>query len=99
MERLAATATVIGVFEQWQGSVCQTQLAPGDLLTIYSDGITEAMRGEEEEFGEERLLAELRERRSLPAGEIVAGVLTAVQQFSAGAQSDDLTLLIARVYA
>ncbi len=99
VERLAATATVIGVFEQWQGSVCQTQLAVGDLLTIFSDGVTEALRGEEEEFGEDRLVAELRERRSLPANEIVAGILTAVQQFSAGEQSDDLTLLIARVHA
>ena len=98
VERLNPTATVIGAFEQWQGSVCQTQLAPGDLLVIFSDGVTEAMRGEEE-FGEDRLLAELNRCRSLPAGEIVAAILGVVQQFSGGAQSDDLTLLVAQAHA
>ena len=51
----------------------------------------------EEEFGEPRLLDELRRTRRLPLDEVVTAVFNAVQQFSAGNQSDDLTLVVARV--
>lgn len=93
--RLEATATVIGAFERWQGSACRAQLDPGDLLVVYSDGVTEANRGEEE-FGEARLIDELRENSRRPVAEIVPAILASVQQFSAGDQYDDLTLLAAR---
>lgn len=49
---------MIGLFEQWECSVEQICLAPGDLLVIFSDGVTEETR-EEEEFGEARLIHEL----------------------------------------
>jgi sigma-B regulation protein RsbU (phosphoserine phosphatase) len=96
VERLKATATVIGLFERWECTVREVQLADGDVLVIFSDGVTEAERSEDEEFGEERLIEELRATRRLPSSEIVSSILNSVQQFSAGAQSDDLTLLIAR---
>jgi serine phosphatase RsbU (regulator of sigma subunit) len=51
VERLAPTATVIGMFEDWEGSVAQIQLERGDILAVFSDGITEAAH-DEEEFGE-----------------------------------------------
>ena len=92
--RLEATATVIGAFERWQGSACRAQLNPGDLLVVYSDGVTEANRGEEE-FGEARLIDELRVNRSRPVAEIVPAILASVQQFSIGEQYDDFTLLAA----
>jgi serine phosphatase RsbU (regulator of sigma subunit) len=50
----------------------------------------------EEEFGESRFLDELRRTRQLPLEQVVTAVFTAVQQFSAGHQSDDLTLVVAR---
>ncbi len=50
----------------------------------------------EEEFGESRFLEELRRTRRLPLEQVVTAVFTAVQQFSAGNQSDDLTLVVAR---
>jgi sigma-B regulation protein RsbU (phosphoserine phosphatase) len=93
--RLAATATVIGAFERWQGSAGRAQLDPGDLLVVFSDGVTEANRGEEE-FGEARLIDELRENSRRPVAEIVPAIMASVQQFSAGDQYDDLTLLAAR---
>jgi len=93
--RLEATATVIGAFERWQGSACRAQLNPGDLLVVYSDGVTEANRGEEE-FGEARLIDELRANRRRPVAEIVPAVLASVQRFSTGDQYDDFTLLAAR---
>jgi len=95
VRRLAATATVIGLFEHWTCSIGQVELVPGDLLAIFSDGVTEAASGQDE-FGEPRLIEELRAHRSLPANEIVAAILNRVQQYSRAAQSDDLTLLIAR---
>ena len=95
MERLEATATVIGLFETWECVACEIQLNRGDLLAIFSDGVTEAMLGDQE-FGESRFLDALRETRRLPLDQVVTTVFTAVQQFSAGNQSDDLTLVVAR---
>jgi len=97
VQRLPATATVIGLFEQWECAVEQIRLAPGDLLAVFSDGVTEAARNEEE-YGEARLIQELRECRHLPANETVRAVLASVQGFSVGAQADDLTLLIAKAH-
>ncbi|HTS31407.1 MAG TPA: PP2C family protein-serine/threonine phosphatase, partial [Bryobacteraceae bacterium] len=95
VERLEATATVVGAFERWDGSAGCARLAPGDLLAIYSDGITEAPRGEEE-FGERRLIEELDARRNASVGPAIAAVLRRVQDFSGGMQADDLTLMLAR---
>ena len=95
VDRLKATATVIGLFEKWECVASEVQLDPGDLLAIFSDGVTEAMLGEEE-FGELRFLDKLRDTRQLPLDQVVTTVFTAVQQFSAGNQSDDLTLVVAR---
>lgn len=95
VRRLDATATVIGAFERWQGAACRAQLDPGDLLVVYSDGVTEANRGEEE-FGEDRLIDDLRACDGSPVSEIVPAILARVQQFSTGDQYDDFTLLAAR---
>jgi serine phosphatase RsbU (regulator of sigma subunit) len=75
--------------------VASIELAPADLLAIFSDGVSEAERGEEE-FGEARLLQTLQELRGSPASAVVAAVFARVQDFSAGLQSDDLTLLVAQ---
>jgi serine phosphatase RsbU (regulator of sigma subunit) len=99
VERLESTATVIGIFERWECAVAETEIAPGDLLVIFSDGLTEAMRNDEEEFGESRLIAELHALQGLPAAEVVSGICGKVQEFSAGTQSDDLTLVVARALA
>ena len=96
IERLAATATVLGAFEDWECALGRTQLAAGDLLVAYSDGVTEARRGDEE-FGEDRLIEVLRGCADAAPDTIVAAVLDRVQEFGAGDQSDDLTLLVARV--
>ena len=68
----------------------------GDLLAVFSDGITDATC-RDEEFGEARLIELLRAHRDASVTGIVAAVLDRVQEFSAGEQSDDLTLLVARV--
>ncbi len=96
VERLVATVTVLGLFEEWECVVAETQLAPGDILVMYTDGIVEAMNAQQEEFGEARLVQTLRENRHLDPTSLLNAVVAGVQQFAAGEQSDDLTLLVAR---
>jgi sigma-B regulation protein RsbU (phosphoserine phosphatase) len=92
-DRLEATATVVGAFEPWECSARCVEIAAGDLVAIFSDGITEETR-EGEEFGDARLIEELRGYRGLPVDEIVTAIFGSVQRFGGGAQSDDLTLLV-----
>jgi serine phosphatase RsbU (regulator of sigma subunit) len=94
--RLTATATVLGLFEKWESSICDVQIAPGDVLVIYTDGISEANNSSGEEFGESRLLDTIRANRALPVPLILDAVLTAALEFSQSEQGDDLTLVVAR---
>ena len=72
-------------------------LAPGDTFVLFSDGVSEVMNGDEDFFGEERLLAHLAASPGATPADIVQGGLTAVRAFAAGApQSDDITILAAR---
>jgi sigma-B regulation protein RsbU (phosphoserine phosphatase) len=96
LERLTSTSTVIGVFPDWECVTQRITLAPGDLLVIYTDGVTEANNAAEEEFGEARLIETVRANRSLPPTGVVTAIQNAVQQFSVGEQFDDLTMVIAR---
>ena len=96
LERLTSTSTVIGLFPEWQCVTRRITLAPGDLLVIYTDGVTEANDAAGEEFGEARLIETVRACRSLAPGDLVAAMQNAVQKFSSGEQSDDLTMVIAR---
>ncbi len=75
----------------------RASLAPGDLLVLYSDGVTEANNPDFDEFGEERFIHVLRENRARAAREIVDAVTSALKEFTAGApQADDITLLVAK---
>ena len=96
IQRLAGTATVLGLFESWQCSVAQVQLEAGDLLVMFTDGITEAMDANNAEFGEARLLETLQVNQALQPRELLSTLLHAVQKFSGAEQSDDLTLVVAR---
>jgi len=96
VERLNATTTVLGLFSDWKCSVAETQLETGDVLCIYTDGVTETGGRNEEEFGEARLLETLRKSRDLEAAQILWNVENVTQQFRVGEQADDLTLVIAR---
>ena len=97
MERLGSTCTVMGLFEAWQCEIAEVELAPGDTLVLYTDGVTEATNAEGEEFGESHLLDTLRSQAALPVGPLLHAVVAAVQRFSDGDdQQDDITLVIAR---
>ncbi|MGE0123516.1 MAG: SpoIIE family protein phosphatase [Vicinamibacterales bacterium] len=94
---LASGSVPVGLFASASYADERTQLAPGDVLVIFSDGVTEALNPAGEEFGEERLSAELTRHRDAPLADILQAVISAVQTFAAGAsQSDDVTVLVAR---
>ena len=94
-ERLTATATVLGLFEEWDCEVAECKLASGDVLVIYTDGISEAGPNEGEEFGDDRLIVTTRKHELQSAAEILDKILSDVRQVSRGRQADDMTLIVA----
>jgi serine phosphatase RsbU (regulator of sigma subunit) len=96
VERLQGSATVLGMFEPWECSLAETQLQPGDLLVIYSDGVSEAQSDDGDFFGEERLLEAIRAHQHLPVNELVEALARTVVTFSGREQEDDITLVVAR---
>ncbi|HUI43952.1 MAG TPA: PP2C family protein-serine/threonine phosphatase, partial [Terriglobia bacterium] len=96
VERLDATTTVLGLFEDWECAAAEVRLGAGDTLVLYTDGVTEAERAEGEEFGECRLIETLRRQIHLPAPDLIGAVVAAVREFSKGEQADDITLVVAR---
>jgi serine phosphatase RsbU (regulator of sigma subunit) len=96
VERLSATASVLGLFTDWPCRTAELQLSAGDLFAIYSDGITEAVNQRDEEFGEERLLDVMMQAGDRRPNHIVTTVLDEVRRFSGDRQRDDVTLIVAR---
>jgi len=84
------------MFEQWECSVVETELRPGDLLVIYSDGVTEAMSDDGEFYGEPRLLDVIHAHCQRPVGELLDAIVSDAVRFSGKVQEDDLTLIVAR---
>jgi sigma-B regulation protein RsbU (phosphoserine phosphatase) len=87
----------MGLFEAWDCETAEVQLARGDTLVLYTDGITEATNSDGEEFGESHLLDTLRRHSPLPVESPLQAIVGSVQQFSSGSeQQDDITLVVAR---
>lgn len=92
VEWLQATATVLGVFDDWECQLGRITLAPGDVLFAYSDGVTEA-EGDDELFGDERLVEAVRMARASGPQAVVDEVIARVQAFDGGSPTDDLTVM------
>ena len=99
VEYLHSTATVLGLFEDWNSPTVECRLFPGDIFTLYTDGVTEASNETEEEFGEDRLIAALRQNSTLPPTEILSATINEIQRFSPHEQYDDITLIVAKCTA
>ncbi len=92
---LTTGSVPLGVSQQAIYQARQLTMAPEDLLILYTDGITEAMNPEEQEFGEARLQQVVLAAAGKSCAEITEAVLQAVEQFRGNAgQSDDITLLV-----
>ncbi len=97
LDRLEPTCTVLGLFREWDCSVGERRLCPGDTVALFTDGVTEARNDADEEFGEERLIDALQQNRHLPSQASLAAVLDALRGFNQSReQHDDVTLLLAR---
>ena len=96
-ERLGPTAMVIGLVEDWSAETGEIALDPGDVLVIYSDGITEAADGRGEEFGEARLVRTIEAHRDRDPGALLDVAFDEVRRFAEGEQADDQTMVVARL--
>ena len=89
---------VVGLMPDCTYEQSEVTLHAGDMLLIYTDGFSEAMNPQLEEWGEKRLMAAASASRALDAEKIIAGIMKAADAYAAGApQSDDMTLVVMRV--
>jgi serine phosphatase RsbU (regulator of sigma subunit)/catechol 2,3-dioxygenase-like lactoylglutathione lyase family enzyme len=96
VDRLTSTATVLGLFSEWECTIGENSLFPGDALVLYTDGITEAFNERGEEFGERGLIDSLIRHRASEPPALLQAVLDDVRRFSPHEQHDDMTLLVAQ---
>lgn len=96
LERLNSTSTVLGLFREWDCSIDERRLFPGDILALYTDGITESFSEADEEFGEDRLIEALRQNRDRSPRDLLTAIVEDVRQFSPREQHDDITLIVAK---
>ena len=97
VEQLGSAGLPLGLMAQGQFGARTLELGHGDLLCIYSDGITECEAPDEEEFGQDRLTAILAEHRAQPLAENLHRIDQAVTDFAQGQpQGDDQTVILLR---
>lgn len=98
LERLETTGTILGILPKAEYEEKTCRLDEGDVVVLFSDGVTEASRPDiDEEFGEERLAGILSELSDQPAKTIVEAIQQRLVTFTAGAPpADDITMVIAR---
>ncbi|GIX06811.1 MAG: fused response regulator/phosphatase [Candidatus Poribacteria bacterium] len=98
LQPLTTGGMLVGAFELAEYQYETIALEPGDLLLLYTDGVTEAESPEGEPFGEDRLVQLVRENIRLTPPELCVKVKQTVQAFrSAQAHTDDLTVLAVQV--
>lgn len=93
VEPLGSTGPIIGVLPQSAWRASTHHLEPGDLLVLYSDGVSESASHDGREFGTEGIMHALPQRIGCTK-EVARAILNAVQQHANGAREDDTTLLV-----
>src|SRR5882762_6137688 len=99
VDRLESTSTLLGLFKEWDCSMREQELFPGDVLALYTDGVTEASNDREEEFGERLLIEALRQHRELSCQALLAAIVDGVRRFASQEQHDDITAIVAKFKA
>ncbi len=98
VHELEPTGIALGILENTRYHEQTIPLQSGDIIVLYTDGVTEATNAADELFSEERLRNIILRNRSLSATGLTKEILDAINQFSSGQpQSDDITLFIVKV--
>jgi len=95
IEELGSNASVLGLFDDASYESCAFRLDKGDILVVYSDGLTDARNPQEEMFGEKRLLGIIRQEAPSGSQALDQKFLTAIEEFTQGIpQTDDITFVV-----
>jgi sigma-B regulation protein RsbU (phosphoserine phosphatase) len=95
IDRLGNGGMVLGASRLHRFDEGTVAFRPGDMLFLYTDGVTEQTDDEGQEFGEERLVRFIRSNRNLPPVELQNALLSTIESFGRGRRDDDLTSVIA----
>ncbi len=94
---LSTTGPAIGLVEGFLHQTKSVAIHPDDLLVLYTDGVTETMNSQKEQFGEERLANLVQQQADQPARELVQALRNELTQFTDDRPlSDDLTIVVSR---
>jgi phosphoserine phosphatase RsbU/P len=97
LRRLSTGGTIVGIFPEARYEQETITLDPGDLVVVFSDGVTEAFNADWEEFGDARLIECVSENAALPPVALLEKVMDAVRGFVKDAvQSDDVSVIVLR---
>lgn len=98
LEALSTKSVVLGAFDFAEYKPRQTRIESGDVVVLFTDGVTEAVNADQEMFGDERLEALVRDHVQLRAAEIKEKILGELLRFTAGLpQGDDITLIVLKM--
>jgi sigma-B regulation protein RsbU (phosphoserine phosphatase) len=95
--RFEVGGPILGAFTRASFDEETVQLDPGDVLVVFSDGVTEAFNQDGAEFGEDQLLSVVTPHHNVGAGVLLERLFDAVRTFTLNTtQSDDITALVLR---
>jgi sigma-B regulation protein RsbU (phosphoserine phosphatase) len=97
VETLTSGGVALGVLPGESFSSQLVRMKRGDLLLLYTDGVTEALRADAQQFGKERLHEMVRMLKGRSSQEISLRIIQELQAFSEGKLSDDLTLVVVQL--
>lgn len=95
VEEVGELGTALALFDDPELHDAEVELAPGEVLCVFTDGLVEARRGRDQ-FGSERVAELLHAHRDLRADELAGTVLDAVREFHGEELVDDLAMLVIR---
>jgi len=97
VERLATTGLVLGVSPDWNYSCGQIATGSGDRLVCFTDGITEALSPDGDEFGDDRLVDLIRANRTASADALATTLADTQAAWTGGSAQDDATLIVVAI--
>jgi sigma-B regulation protein RsbU (phosphoserine phosphatase) len=98
VRRLEAGGTVMGLFDRGVYETGYERVQPGDMVVLYSDGVTEAENSAGEEVGDDRLIGWLQQASAKTATDVVSAIQRDLSAFCASAAArDDVTVMVVKV--